>query len=203
MRHKDMELMRRIREFAERFYAENGRSPSTAEIGRSAGVTKDTVHRYLKEMDEKDMISYNGRSISTEKTERVNLSTTAANFFHGAIPCGPPTTIEASVDEVVRLPTSIFGSGSLYIIRAQGESMIGAGIDDGDLVVVEAKPEASVGDIVVALDGEQQNTLKTLMRDDEDGRYYLHPENPEMGDIYVNELSVQGVAQFVIKKLRG
>ena len=203
MRHKDTELMRRIREFAERFYADNGRSPSTAEIGKGVGVTKDTAHRYLREMAEKDMISYNGRSISTEKTERISLSTTAANFFHGAIPCGPPDTIEAAVDEVVRLPTSIFGNGTLYIIRAQGDSMTGAGIDDGDLVVVDAKPDASIGDIVVALDGEQQNTLKTLMRDDEGGRYYLHPENPEMDDIYVNELSVQGVAQFVIKRLKG
>lgn len=80
--------------------------------------------------------------------------------------------------------------------------MINAGIDDGDMVVVDTSSEASVGDIVVALDGEGQNTLKRLKYDDENHRYYLHPENTDLEDIYVNQLTVQGVARYVIKKLR-
>ena len=80
--------------------------------------------------------------------------------------------------------------------------MIGAGIEDGDLVVVDRNAVPNSGDIVVALDGEQQNTLKTLLYDDSRNRYFLHPENPSLHDIYVDELSTQGVAQFVIKKLR-
>ena len=57
-----------------------------------------------------------------------------------------------------------------------------------------------IGDKVIALDGEGQNTLKTLLYDTEQSRYYLHPENHMLRDIYVDELTVQGVVRFIIKK---
>jgi len=202
MRHKDKELMRRIREFAEHFYIQNGRSPSTAEIGLGVGVTKATVYNYLVEMNENGMLQYDGNAISTKRTDLLNAGITPAKVFLGSIPCGTPDVVEASVDEIVHLPTAIFGKGELCILHAQGESMIDAGIDDGDMVVVDTSAEATVGDIVVALDGEGQNTLKRLEYDNEKRCYYLHPENPALEDIYVNQLTVQGVARYVIKKLR-
>ncbi len=202
MRHKDKELMRRIREFAEHFYIQNGRSPSTAEIGLGVGVTKATVYNYLVEMNENGMLQYDGNAISTKRTDLLNAGITPAKIFLGSIPCGTPDVVEASVDEIVHLPTAIFGKGELCILHAQGESMIDAGIDDGDMVVVDTSAEATVGDIVVALDGEGQNTLKRLEYDNEKRCYYLHPENPALEDIYVNQLTVQGVARYVIKKLR-
>lgn len=202
MRHKDKELMRRIREFAEHFYIQNGRSPSTAEIGLGVGVTKATVYNYLVEMNENGMLQYDGNAISTKRTDLLNAEITPAKVFLGSIPCGTPDVVEASVDEIVHLPTAIFGKGELCILHAQGESMIDAGIDDGDMVVVDTSAEATVGDIVVALDGEGQNTLKRLEYDSEKRCYYLHPENPALEDIYVNQLTVQGVARYVIKKLR-
>ena len=202
MRHKDKELMRRIREFAEHFYIQNGRSPSTAEIGLGVGVTKATVYNYLVEMNENGMLQYDGNAISTKRTDLLNAGITPAKVFLGSIPCGTPDVVEASVDEIVHLPTAICGKGELCILHAQGESMIDAGIDDGDMVVVDTSAEATVGDIVVALDGEGQNTLKRLEFDSEKRCYYLHPENPALEDIYVNQLTVQGVARYVIKKLR-
>lgn len=202
MRHKDKELMRRIREFAEHFYIQNGRSPSTAEIGLGVGVTKATVYNYLVEMNENGMLQYDGNAISTKRTDLLNAGITPAKVFLGSIPCGTPDVVEASVDEIVHLPTAIFGKGELCILHAQGESMIDAGIDDGDMVVVDTSAEATVGDIVVALDGDGQNTLKRLEYDNEKRCYYLHPENPVLEDIYVNQLTVQGVARYVIKKLR-
>lgn len=202
MRHKDKELMRRIREFAEHFYIQNGRSPSTAEIGLGVGVTKATVYNYLVEMNENGMLQYDGNAISTKRTDLLNAGITPAKVFLGSIPCGTPDVVEASVDEIVHLPTAIFGKGELCILHAQGESMIDAGIDDGDMVVVDTSAEVTVGDIVVALDGEGQNTLKRLEFDSEKRCYYLHPENPALEDIYVNQLTVQGVARYVIKKLR-
>lgn len=202
MRHKDTALMERIREFAEEYFFEHGKSPSTTEIANAVGISRGTAYKYLVDMDDRGMISYDGKSITTEQTAKTEMELTQASVFHGAIPCGPPETIAASVSEYVRLPSAIFGSGSLYIIPAQGDSMIGAGIEDGDLIVVDRNANPTAGDIVVALDGEQQNTLKTLRFDDSQGRYYLHPENPALEDIYVDELSTQGVAQFVIKRLR-
>jgi repressor LexA len=200
MRHKDTELMRRIREFAEQFYIENGRSPSTSEIGAVVNVNKATVHRYLVDMSEKGMIEYDGKTVATHKTAIAEHGVTTARVYREAIPCGAPETIEAAVDQFVQLPSIIFGSGNLYIIPARGDSMIEAGIDDGDMVVVDADKEANIGDKVIALDGEGQNTLKTLCYDKKQSRYYLHPENRKLKDIYVDELTIQGVVRFIIKK---
>ncbi len=200
MRHKDEELMRRIREFAEQFYIEHGRSPSTAEIGTVVGVTKVTVHRYLVDMAEKGMIDYDGRTVSTKKTALAEHGMTAASVFYGAIPCGAPETVEAGIDQYVMLPTALFGDGNLYVIHARGDSMIEAGIDDGDMIIIDADKEPSIGDKVVALDQNKDSTLKTLLYDEEQSRFYLHPENHTMEDIYVDELTVQGVVRFIVKK---
>ena len=125
---------------------------------------------------------------------------TVASVFRGAIPCGTPETVEAAIDQFVRLPTALFGDGNLYVIWAKGDSMIEAGIDDGDMIIVDADKEPATGDKVVALDQDNESTLKTLRYDEKSARYYLHPENRLLDDIYVDELTVQGVVRFIIKK---
>ena len=192
--------MARIRDYAERFYLSSGRSPSTAEIGAAVGVHKATVYRYLSEMNEKGLLRYDGRRVSTKKTALAQTGMTVASVFRGAIPCGAPETVEAAIDQFVKLPTALFGDGNLYVIWAKGDSMIEAGIDDGDMIVVDADKTPAVGDKVVALDQDNESTLKTLRYDEKRSRYYLHPENHLLEDIYVDELTVQGVVRFIIKK---
>ena len=68
MRHKNLDLMEAIREFAERFYFDNGRSPSTTEVGKAVGVARGTAYRYLVEMDERGIIQYDGKNILSEKS---------------------------------------------------------------------------------------------------------------------------------------
>ena len=199
MRYKDPKLMQQVLEFAERFFFDEGRSPSTAEIGRAVGVTRGTAHRYLLEMNEKNIIQYNGKDIKTEKIEKV-APVTSARVFGGAIPCGPLEEIESSVEEYVKLPSTIFGTGELYIIRTTGDSMIEAGISSGDLVVIERQNTAQVGDIVVAL-YDNANTLKRLGYDADRKQHMLIPENSGMEPIYTDHLAIQGVARFVIKAL--
>ena len=200
MRSKNAELMKRIQDYAEQFYLSNGRSPSTSEIGAAVGVHKATVYRYLSEMNEKGLLRYDGRCVATKKTALAQNGMTVASVFRGAIPCGAPETIEAAVDQFVKLPTALFGDGNLYVIWAKGDSMIEAGIDDGDMIVVDADKKPVVGDKVVALDQDNESTLKTLRYDEKQSRYYLHPENHLLEDIYVDELTVQGVVRFIIKK---
>ena len=77
--------------------------------------------------------------------------------------------------------------------------MIDAGIEPGDLVVVEKKETASEGDIVVALGNDTGNSLKRLVKNG--SQYILHPENKDMEDITVDRLEIQGVARFVIKRI--
>ena len=146
------------------------------------------------------LLRYDGRRVSTKKTVLAQTGMTVASVFRGAIPCGAPETIEAAIDQFVKLPTALFGDGNLYVIWAKGDSMIEAGIDDGDMIVVDADKEPAVGDKVVALDQDNESTLKTLRYDEKRSRYYLHPENRLLEDIYVDELTVQGVVRFIIKK---
>ena len=101
----------------------------------------------------------------------------------------------------MKLPVSLFGSGDYFILNASGNSMVNAGIEDGDMVLIKRQDYANPGDIVVALI-EDEATLKRFYRDDENRRVILHPENDYMEDIYVKQCIIQGVAVFVFKKLR-
>jgi len=199
MRHKDMDLMMNIRQFAESFYFREGRSPSTTEIGNTIGIARGTAHRYLVEMNERGIIQYDGREIITEKILKMSPSQ-SAEIYSGSIPCGPLDEVEAAVEEYVHLPTAIFGDGDLYIIRAFGDSMVNVGIDSGDLVVIQRQETANIGDIIVAL-YENANTLKRLGYDSKKGCYLLIPENDTMEPIAIDHAAVQGVAKFVIKTL--
>ena len=98
----------------------------------------------------------------------------------------------------MQLPVSLFGKGEFYVLRAKGDSMIDAGIDDRDLVVVRQQNTADYNQIVVALI-EDEATLKRYRP--EADRVILHAENPEFEDIIVDSCAIQGVAVKVIKDL--
>lgn len=199
MRHKNIELMKQIRDYAEKFYFEKEQSPSTTDIAAAVGIARGTVYKYLVDMDQRGMISYDGRNIVTEKIRLLSPGNDAG-IYSGSTPCGPLDEVEAAVEGYVKLPVSIFGNGDLFIIRTTGNSMIDAGIDSGDLVVVRKDQSPKVGDIVVALSGSS-NTLKRLDYDEDRGQYVLRPENDSYEPIYVQDLEVQGVAQYVLKRL--
>ena len=202
MRHKDPELMRKIHDYAEEYYFSKGYSPATSEIAAAIGISRTTAYNYLVAMNKIDMIDYDGKLISTERMRKSSDINRSVGIYDTAIPCGELETIDAAVSEYVDLPASIFGNGELYILRTRGESMIEAGIEPGDLVVVEKKETASESDIIVALGDETGNSLKRLKYDEDKEKYYLHPENKNMSDIYVEELKIQGIARFVIKTLK-
>lgn len=200
MRSKDPELMEKIKAFAEDYYEEYGETPSNKAIANAMGMGRSTVYYYLVEMANRNMISYKDGIISTEKIEKFTQPVNRAALV-GSIPCGEPDEREAMVEEYIPLPVSIFGNGDFYILRASGDSMIEAGIESGDLIIIEKQETAGIGDIVVALTDESQNTLKRLEYDDTRKCCYLHPENPAYDDIYVDSLRIQGVARNVIKSL--
>lgn len=199
MRKKDPELMKQITEFAEQYYLENFESPSISTIADAVGVAKTTAYRYVKEMDEKGLIEYNGKDIATNVTKKFNMFNSPTPIL-GAVPCGALQIEEGNVEAYVNLPIAIFGKGDFFILRASGNSMIEAGISDGDYVVIKKQNTAEEGDIIVAL-VENQNTLKRLYYDNENKKIILHPENKTMEDIVVDECYIQGIACNVIKSL--
>ena len=198
MRTKDPELMKQILEYIEDYYIDHNASPSTTQIAEQMGIARGTVHKYLVEMDERGMLSYQGRKITTERTEKMHTSTFRAAVVED-ISCGLPDIAEEHIEEYVSLPESMFGSGEFYIFRIRDESMIEAGVDPGDLVVIRRQETAENGQIAVVLVDEEATMKRFYIEDD---RVRLHPENSEMKDIYVDHCIIQGVAVKVIKDIQ-
>lgn len=199
MRSKSRELMKAICQYAEQYYLQTGISPSTTKIADAVGVSRGTAYKYLVAMNDNGMIEYDGKNIQTDVTRKFNTETSQTAIV-GSVPCGSLQYEEENIEEYISLPTAIFGKGDFYILHASGNSMIDAGIDDGDLVVIRKQNYASDGDIVVAL-VENQNTLKTFYRDEQSRKIILHPENKSMDDIVVDDCYIQGIACHVIKAL--
>ena len=161
MRSKRLELMDQISAYIDQYYCERQTTPSVNEVALGVGVSKATAYRYLVAMDERGMLEYDGssRTIVTKLISKFSTGSFSAPVV-GAIPCGEPETEEENIVEYVSLPVSLFGHGDFYILKADGDSMTDAGIDNGDMVVIRKQSSANVGDIVVALDEHQLNTLK-------------------------------------------
>lgn len=203
MRSRSADFKNRICDVVNDWKRNVGRTPSLKEIGDELGVNKSTIYRYLVEMDEEGLLEYDGNSIDTKELNHRTMNTARAAIV-GSIPCGEAQAEDEYVEEYVNLPTNLFGKGDFYILRAKGNSMEDAGISEGDLVVILKQSTAEIGDIVVALDDQNQNTLKRFAGFDEDNKVVLEYMNEDVypgKTILVKELTVQGVAKHVIKSL--
>ena len=201
MRSKNSKLMEKIRKYAEGYTRDNRRSPSTTDIALEFHISRSTAYRYLVEMDEIGMIRYENGEIITASTEKISKDLSSVPIV-GSIPCGAPEEEEENVERYVSLPADLFGDGEQFILRASGDSMVDAGIEDGDLVFIERTENAEPGQIVAAL-CDNQSTLKRLKYDADSGRMVLHPENgrKQYKDIVSPHIAVQGVARYVLKPL--
>lgn len=206
MRSKNPVVMEKIKSFVEGYYRRHQTSPSIRTIAGGTGISKATVQRYLVEMDDRGMVAYSPKEaeIATGVTRKCATGYFSAPLV-GSIRCGDPESEEEQVEEYVNLPESIFGKGHCYLLRAQGDSMTDAGIEEGDLLVIHMQQEAHIGDIVVALDQDRQNTLKRYGgRSKESGKFRLEYMNEARYPgrvIEVPEFTVQGVVRNIIKSL--
>ena len=141
--------MKKILDYAEQFQMLNHRSPYTSEIADTLGIVKSTVYKYLVAMNDRGMLSYRNGEIVTERTSKISSLTKPAAVL-GSVSCGMPQLEEEYIEEYVSLPVSLFGEGEFFILRASGDSMIGAGINSGDMLVIRKQNTAAEGDIVVA-----------------------------------------------------
>ncbi len=199
MRSKSEETMDRIVKSIEEFFFIHHRSPSITEIANDISCSRSTIHAYLREMNQLGRLHYDGKTLETSVTQKADADFTLSPVL-GSISCGQPEYAEEDFEEYVPLPVALFGEGDFFILRASGYSMIEAGIDPGDLVVVRKQNPADEGDIIVAL-VDNETTLKRFYRDKKRKCIRLHPENSRMKDIFVRDCYIQGVAQNVIKAL--
>lgn len=205
MRSKDRSLMEKIKAYVERYAMENaGATPNTRQIGDELSIGRVNAYRYLKSMDELGMIKYQNGRIRTERIDKIAPVRDMSPAYINAIPAGTPDEIDAQVDEYISIPSVFTGSkrGSFFILRVTGESMVDAGIESGDIVVVRKEFEASPGDIVAALVDGSSSTLKRYLTDEEGP--YLWAENKSWCNekrFYGRAFTVQGVAVKVVKDI--
>ena len=205
MRSKSTELMEQISNYIGDYYRQHHSTPTTREIASAVGLSPAAGYKYLVEMDKRGMMSYENGEI----TNLPKISKTPTGYFSaplvGSIRCGDPEREEAEVEMYVSLPEALFGKGEFYLLRAAGDSMEDEDICDGDLVLIRKQPDCEVGDIVVALDENGENTLKIYGGiDKRTKKVILKYANEAVYPgkrILVNELTVQGVARHVIKAL--
>lgn len=192
--------------------------PSVREIGQAIGLSSpSTVHAHLNALEEKGYIKRDGAKsrsmVVTEQSQKTSTKTQASrptapapSSDHslvtlplvGRVAAGTPILAEQNVEEEVPLPTALFGDQGTFLLTVHGESMIEAGILDGDVLLVKEQSSADNGDIVVAiLDGEA--TVKTFYREKDCIR--LQPQNQAMEPIFTNDASIAGVVTGLFRNL--
>lgn len=165
---------------------EKGVIPSVREIGAELGIkSTSSVHRYLTSLEEKGYIE---RGDGLNRSIRLPGSQVSHIPVLGVVTAGQPILAVESVEEYI--PVQLRGdSKELFALRVRGESMIKAGILDGDLIIARRTPTAENGEIVVALIDDEA-TVKRFYK--ENGGFRLQPENDTMEPIYTDHLMILG-----------
>jgi repressor LexA len=196
------EKQQAVLSFIEAFQIDNGYSPTIREIKEFLEVQSDnSVLKHLQALEKKGFIEKDPTARGIKLLHSVKEQYERMDFklpLIGAIPAGTATLCEENIEAWISVAENLVPyPEESYLLKVQGESMINAGIQDGDTVIVHARQYPRNNDIVVALvDG--MNTLKRYVYNGE--RAYLKAENPDYTDIYpANELSIQGVVTGVFR----
>lgn len=197
------ERQRRILEVIRQFTAQQGYPPSVREIGERVGLSSSsTIHAHLKTLERRGLISRDPTKPRALRSEvnppGVPVPDTVVMPVIGKVAAGVPITAQENVEGEFVLPASFARSSENFMLRVQGDSMVGAAILDGDLIVVRPQRTANNGEIVVAM-VEGEATVKRFYR--EDGRVRLQPENAAMEPIYSSDVTVVGRVEAVVRKL--
>ena len=198
---KDGETRKQILSYIEEYVREYMRSPSIRDVAMGTGISRAMVQRYMAAMHDEGVIDYTRSDASTAFTRKIDRDRVLVGRS-GSIACGVPREPGVDFGEYVSLPKSWLGDGVFYILEASGDSMIGAGIEDGDLVLVRQAETADDGSLAVVLVDGSETTLKRFYRDPKRKAYRLHAENPAYPDRIVKDAVVQGIAVKVLKNLK-
>jgi len=198
---------REIWNFVVEYVDRHGYPPTVREIGEAVGLASpSTVHAHLANLERAGLLRRDPTKpralelVGREKT----VETVAAELpklpLLGQIAAGGPLLADENVEDQIAVPESLRGD---FLLRVKGESMIEAGILDGDVVVVRRAQDARDGEIVVALAGDDETveeaTVKTFYR--ENGRIRLQPENDTMEPIYAQHVQILGRVTGVFRAL--
>jgi repressor LexA len=198
--------------FLTEYVDEHGYPPTVREIGEAVGLASpSTVHAHLANLERVGLIKRDPtkpRALELRRDPKPQAAPAAAEDVHrlplvGEIAAGGPLLAEQNVEDYLAVPEPLARGGEEFLLRVRGESMINAGILEGDVVVVRREQTASDGEIVVALAGQDDTadeaTVKRFFR--EDGRVRLQPENDALDPIYADHVQILGVVTGVFRSL--
>jgi repressor LexA len=207
---------REVYEFVLSYVDSHGYPPTVREIGEAVGLASpSTVHAHLANLERAGYLRRDPtkpRALELTRRERSAAGATVAVPdvgevrvlpLVGEIAAGGPLLAEENIEEHLAVPDTLSRGGEEFLLRVKGDSMVEAGILEGDYVVVRRQQTARDGDIVVALAGEDEAadeaTVKTFYR--ESGRVRLQPENATMEPLYPEHVSVLGKVVGVFRRV--
>ena len=209
MRQDLTDRQRQILDLITEKVSTRGYPPSVREIGEAVGLSSpSTVHSHLSALER---YGYLRRDPSKPRAIEVIDDGTPEASLHrapvrdvplvGSIAAGSPILAEDDIEEIYPLPTELVGSDPVFMLRIRGDSMVDAGIFEDDYVVVRRQPNASDGEIVAALVGEEEATVKRLRR--KDGRVILESENPAYAPMVFTEgVELLGIVIALLRRVQ-
>jgi len=202
----DLDLTKRQKEifdFIRRYADKTGYPPTVREIGKAVGLhSSSTVHAHLANLEKigllrRDPAKPRAIELLFDRAKRTIMP--GGGFpLVGQVAAGEPILAEENIEEYIEIPDVIGGEEGDYVLRVRGESMVEAGIFGGDYVVVRPADDATDGEIVVALLGEEA-TVKRFFRESDHIR--LQPENKSMEPILSADVKVLGKIVGVLRKV--
>jgi repressor LexA len=200
---------RQVLDFVDAEVRRRGYPPSVREIGEAVGLSSpSTVHAHLAALQDK---GYLRRDPTKPRAIEVALEPTTGAAVErrpvrhvpllGDVAAGTGVLAAEQVEELLPLPEDFTGRGDLFMLRVRGDSMVDAGILDGDFVVVRSQPSADPGDVVVAGIPGEEATVKTFGR--RRGKIVLRPEHPTMDELVFDpsDVRIYGRVVTVLRRL--
>lgn len=181
--------------FIEEFIEDNGYAPSVREICSKMGFKSTaTAYNYLNRMREHGML---------QKADNKKRALSLQNSFRkipliGTVTAGAPILAVENYEDFYAFPPDQFKGEQLFMLRVHGDSMIEADIQDGDKIVVRQQSSAENGEIVVALIDDSSTVKRFFKRD---GKIILHPENPRLSDIVLDDVQILGKVIGLVRNL--
>jgi repressor LexA len=200
---------RQVLEFIDTEQRERGYPPSVREIGEAVGLSSSsTVHAHLAALQDKGYLTRDPtkpRAIEIHYEANSGAQVDRRPVRHiplvGDVAAGTGVLAAENIEESVPMPEDFTGAGQLFMLRVRGDSMIDAGILDGDYVVVRQQPTAESGEVVVAGIPGDEATVKTLLR--RRGKVVLRPENPTMDEMVFepDDVQIYGKVVSLLRRL--
>lgn len=190
-------LLEQMLEYIKTYQLEYGRNPTYRGIMNALKISSvSMVHRYLNILCERKLLQKNEFG-EIEISKNISAGQTVLAPIVGVVTCGTPIYAQENIEGMYQLPVDIFGRDKQFLLHAQGDSMINAGIQDGDLLVIRQCDTAVDGEIVVALI-EDSATVKRFYKKSD--CVVLHPENEKYDDIVTHDVKILGKVQHCIHK---